>query len=311
MAPACPAAGPAASANFSQRSRRVAAVEEADVGLFQHLARLANVSGLPLRLEALFYREAGLDYHVAPHSHGIHQWFFLLHGGMTISVDGVFHELHPEDSLIIAPGAVRETWCRTRAPGYQVAIFDAAAVLDVGPICGRVLQLPAPLREDVLALIAEVRHPIGPDAKLLSSLLILRLLLGLRRAAQPTAGKPRRGLSALNVHEHQQVVAQAEAYMQRNLYRPLRRAEIAAAVNLSEPHLGRLFKAVTGGSVVGRLTGLRIDHAKALLRESTLSVTQIAGEIGISSFSHFSKTFKNVTGVAPSDYRRTGGKAYS
>lgn len=129
-------------------------------------ATLANVSGLPLRLEALFYRKAGLDYHVAPHSHGIHQWFFLLHGGMTISVDGDFHELHAEDSLIIPPGAVRETWCRTRAPGYQVTIFDAAAVLDVGPICGRVLKMPAHLRDDVLALIAEVRHPAGPDAKL-------------------------------------------------------------------------------------------------------------------------------------------------
>jgi len=270
------------------------------------------VSSLPLRLDALFYREAGRDYHVGPHSHGIHQWFFLLHGGMTISVDGVFHELHPQDSLIIPPGALRETWCRTRAPGYLVTIFDAGAALDVAPICGRVVTLPAPLREDILALIAEVRQPAGPDAKLLSGVLILRLLLGLRRVARAEAesAAPRRGQSALNAHEHQQVVAQAEAFMQRNLYRPLRRAEIAAAVKLSEPHLGRLFKAVTGGSVLDRLTGLRIEHAKALLRESTLSVTQIAGEVGISSFSHFSNTFRKITGVAPSDYRRTGGRAY-
>lgn len=66
-------------------------------------------------------------------------------------------------------------------------------------------------------------------------------------------------------------MAQAEAFMQRNLYRPLRRAEISAAVKCSEPHLGRLFKAVTGVSVIDRLTGMRIDHAKALLRESSLS----------------------------------------
>lgn len=270
-----------------------------------------TVSGLPLRLEALFYREAGLDYHVAPHSHRIHQWFFLLHGGMTISVDGVFHELHAEDSLIIPPGTERETWCRTRAPGYQVVIFDASALLDVTPICGRVLKLPAHLRDDVLALIAEVRHPAGADAKVLSGVLILRLLFGLCRVAQLESGAPRPALSALNAHEHQQVVAQAEAFMQRNLYRPLRRAEIAAAVNLSEPHLGRLFKAVTGRSVVDRLTELRMEHAKGLLRESTLSVTQIAGEVGLSSFSHFSKTFKTVTGIAPSDYRRAGGKSYS
>jgi AraC-like DNA-binding protein len=267
------------------------------------------VSGLPLRIEALFYREAGLDYHVDAHSHRIHQWFFCLHGGLTISVDGVFHELRPEDSLIIPPGAERETWCRNRAPGYLVTVVDASAIVDLAPACGRVIALPSVLREDLLALIAEVRQPAGPDTKLLSAVLVLRLLLGLCRTVR--ASTPRSALSRLNAHEHEQVVSQAEAFMQRNLYRPLRRAEIAAAVNLSEPHLGRLFSAVSGRSVVERLTELRMEQAKALLLESTFSVTQIAGEVGISSFSHFSKTFRQVVGVTPSDYRRTGGKAYA
>lgn len=264
---------------------------------------------LPIRIESLFYREAGLDYHTEAHHHAIHQWYFCLHGGMTISLEGVFHELHAEDSLLVAPGRVRENWCRQRAPGYLVVIFDAGDAVDLSAVCDRVLPLPVELREDVHALIAEVRRPAGPDARLLSTVLVLRLLIGLARAhARPA--ETRRPLSALNAREHQQVVAQAEAFMQRNLFRPLTRAEIAHAVNLSEPHLGRLFRAVCGRSVIDRLTEIRMEHAKALLRESTLSVTQIAGEVGISSFSHFSKTFRDVVGVPPSDYRRSGGHSW-
>ncbi|MBA3686654.1 MAG: AraC family transcriptional regulator [Planctomycetes bacterium] len=266
-------------------------------------------TSFPIRIETLFYREAGLDYYVAPHAHRIHQWFFCLHGGMTITVEGVPHQLQPEDSLIIAPNALRETCRRQKAPGYLVVIFEDT-VIGLDAVVGRVLKMPSEMREDVLALIAEVRHPAGPESRLLTSSLILRLLIGLKRAASVGATGNRQ-VSSLNAGEHQQIVAQAEAFMQRNLYRQLLRAEIARAVNLSEPHLGRIFKAVTGRTVVDRLTEMRITHAKALLLESTLSVTQIAGDVGISSFSHFAKTFKRAVGVAPSDYRRSNGRAYS
>jgi transcriptional regulator GlxA family with amidase domain len=98
--------------------------------------------------------------------------------------------------------------------------------------------------------------------------------------------------------------------MRLNLHRPLRRGEIAAAVHLSEPHLARIFRSATGRSVVQRLTELRVAIAKSLLLESTLSVGQIAGEVGIISFSHFARTFKSQVGVSPGDYRRTGGRSW-
>jgi len=46
------------------------------------------------------------------------------------------------------------------------------------------------------------------------------------------------------------------------------------------------------------------------LRESELSVTAIAGEVGFTAFSHFSQVFRKVVGVTPSDYRRSGGTSY-
>jgi transcriptional regulator GlxA family with amidase domain len=106
------------------------------------------------------------------------------------------------------------------------------------------------------------------------------------------------------------VVVRAEAFLERNLHRSLARREVAASVNLSEPHLARIVRAATGRSVLQRLTELRVLRAKALLLESTLSISQIAGRVGFGSFSHFTKVFRKAVGVAPSDYRRSGGKAW-
>jgi AraC-like DNA-binding protein len=48
----------------------------------------------------------------------------------------------------------------------------------------------------------------------------------------------------------------------------------------------------------------RIDYASQLLRESSLSVTQVCHRSGLNSLSHFITTFRLHTGLSPSQYRR-------
>ncbi|MBA2482169.1 MAG: helix-turn-helix domain-containing protein [Planctomycetes bacterium] len=260
---------------------------------------------LPIRITSLYYKEADRSYYFGPHAHSVHQWYVCLHGGMTITLDGRRIDLGAEQSLLVKPGTMREPRCHRKAPGYMVAMFTCVA-LDVAPIAERPLDLPHDLRDDLLALVEELRAPKGAESSYLTGVLLTRLLIGHKRAALAT--KPQ--LSGLNARGHQEVVGHAEAFMQRNLFRPLARGEIARAVNLSEPHLARLFKALRGKTILERLTEMRIDQAKALLRESNLSVTRISGEVGISSFSHFAKIFRKAVGAAPSDYRRSGGRVY-
>lgn len=253
-----------------------------------------------LRIRAVFYREADPDWQVGEHHHDVHQWYLCVHGGMRVRVGGDLHLLEPDCSVIVPPLANRELVVLRRAPGYLVAIFDPLGI-DLAPITGRVLNLPTALRDDLHALIEELRRP-GEDHHLLVRALLVRLLIGHKRA--PAVGG---AVSALNARSHDGVIAAAEGYMRANLHRPLRRGEIAAAVHLSEPHLARLFRAATGRSVLQRLTELRIASAKSLLLESTLSIGQIAGEVGIISFSHFARTFRSHVGLSPGDYRRSGG----
>ena len=46
-----------------------------------------------------------------------------------------------------------------------------------------------------------------------------------------------------------------------------------------------------------------MERAKALLRESGLSITELALELGFSSPAHFSSRFRQLTGLTPSDWR--------
>lgn len=257
----------------------------------------------PLRIVVIFYREAGLDYHTPAHTHPVHQWFVCLHGGLTILVDGVAHDLQPGEGLLIPPGAVREPWCRRRAPGYLVLIFEALG-LDLQALVGQVVATPAALGDDLRALIAELQAPRGGESPHLIQALVVRLLVGHLRQVRSGGHAP----AARDVTAGAEVAMAAERFLAANLHRTVTRAEVAAAVRLSEPHLARVFRAATGRAVLERLTEMRLERAKELLLETPASVGEVAGRVGFASFSHFTRIFRRQVGMVPSDYRRRGGR---
>lgn len=94
------------------------------------------------------------------------------------------------------------------------------------------------------------------------------------------------------------------AYLEENLTRDLDIKQVARAASLSPFYLTRIFKARFGVPPYRYLIELRIDRARELLRESSLSVTQICQRSGFNSLSHFITTFRLHTGLTPSQYRR-------
>ena len=54
------------------------------------------------------------------------------------------------------------------------------------------------------------------------------------------------------------------------------------------------------------LTQRRIERAKALLADTTLSIRKVANSVGFRTAMFFARTFKLQTGVSPTDWRRTG-----
>lgn len=73
---------------------------------------------------------------------------------------------------------------------------------------------------------------------------------------------------------------------------------------INPDYLGRVFKNVTGKSFVDFLTGIRINKAKELIAKDICThYYEVAACIGYDDYSYFSKVFKIVTGLTPSEYK--------
>ncbi|GAB2847240.1 helix-turn-helix domain-containing protein [Lentzea nigeriaca] len=100
-------------------------------------------------------------------------------------------------------------------------------------------------------------------------------------------------------------VRAAVAFLRERLAEPVTLADVADEVHLSVYHLVRVFRAATGQTPHRFLTGLRVEEAKRLLRETDLPLDRIAPRCGFTSPGALSAAFVRHTGIRPSAYRNS------
>jgi AraC family transcriptional regulator len=93
-------------------------------------------------------------------------------------------------------------------------------------------------------------------------------------------------------------------WMGEHLTDPFSLAVLANLVGMSEFHFNRLFKKAMGMPPSQYQIKLRIEVARRMLRETSVSVVTIANDVGYANPSHFSQLFRKETGFTPSGYRR-------
>lgn len=98
-----------------------------------------------------------------------------------------------------------------------------------------------------------------------------------------------------------------KSFIDEHLAENLTLDRLADAAGLSKYHFSRLFKAAMGVPPYQYVVQQRVERAKHLLRQTDLSVTQIALRTGFYSQSHFSGKFRQHAGATPSAYRKQAG----
>ena len=125
-----------------------------------------------------------------------------------------------------------------------------------------------------------------------------------RRISPPVACElspaPHRGDT---VEAYESAVVRAIGHMKAHLDAPLDLEAIARIAAISKFHLVRVFDEVTGTTPHHFLACLRIQRAKELLLNSTAPITEVCLEVGYNSLGTFSKTFSDLVGVSPQDFR--------
>lgn len=100
-----------------------------------------------------------------------------------------------------------------------------------------------------------------------------------------------------------QIKLEIEEYMLANFKRDIFMQQVAHEMNYSIAYFCRLFKNCFNKNFVTYLTEMRIKAAKDLLLNPTVSIKSIGKSVGYKDSSHFTKAFKRIMGVNPSEYR--------
>ena len=104
---------------------------------------------------------------------------------------------------------------------------------------------------------------------------------------------------------HASTVRAVQSYLEANLARKLSVAEIARTTPVSESLLHRVFRRITGTTIMEYLTRCRIEKAKELLVASTATVSEVSRATGFAASDYFATVFRDKAHCSPSEFRMT------
>lgn len=151
-----------------------------------------------------------------------------------------------------------------------------------------------PFADSILAALAADHHASHPAGPLVGDALVVALLAHLD--ARAPASPSRRGAHARRVHR-------VRDFIEANLARQLKLAELAAVAGVSVRQLGDVFASETGWSPHRYLLHRRVERAKELMSTPELSLAEIGRTVGFKTPEQFSRVFRQYAGLAPRAYR--------
>ena len=99
------------------------------------------------------------------------------------------------------------------------------------------------------------------------------------------------------------ILRRAMDYIQEHYSEQVTLNEVADNVYVSTCYISRLFKKELGINFVDYLNGIRMEKARELLRDPRYKTYEVAERVGIPDAHYFSRLFKKVVGLTPTEYR--------
>lgn len=232
---------------------------------------------------------------------------FILHyihsGRGVFRSAGREYELGPGQGFLIVPDTLVHYEASSDEPwvyawvglrGLQVrALLERAGLTAGSPVYTAGDRPPF---ERFYAGLLEARELPGGD--LLAQAEVYRLLAALVAGAPRQTARPAAPPRAREAH-----LSRAAAVIENGYSRKLGAEDIARAVGLDRTYLSSLFKNAYGVPLQTFVLQYRMRRARELLRNPSLSVSDVARSVGYPDPFLFSKMFKRVCGVSPSTYR--------
>ncbi|WP_127586104.1 AraC family transcriptional regulator [Paenibacillus koleovorans] len=256
------------------------------------------------------------------HHHELIEFGLVLHGEGTTVINGSTYSIRPGSMLIVLPHHIHsfvsdgeqrleQLCCMFDMQILADALLEpelSAALLRVGDDLEPVLSLDEETFRNVRSLYGDIQQEFNSTEPGRNSLIRAKLVeLVLQFIRQHPQMRDQTPISQKGKKKDAWKLVQ---YVNTHYMEESVTLELLSSMFLcSVPYISRSFKDLVGQSFLSYLHALRIRRASSLLAATQMNVSDIAAEVGFESFRTFSRVFKELKGVTPSEFRQAATAA--
>lgn len=238
------------------------------------------------------------------HRHDYFEFEYLKKGKILYEVNGVSFTLTAGDAFAVSPADLHKITIDEPIELYNLCILYREAAPTIQKLISAVKfpfisnphdDICKSIESCFISAASELENSQSFDADALSSYIAIELI-NLFRSMKAIRCEER---SYAYIH-----VAKAMKFISENLCEPITLDMVSRHVNLSTNYFSKIFTEINGRGFLKYLTDERIALSKKMLELSDMSILDISYSCGFGSFSAFSRAFKTITGISPSEYRK-------
>ncbi|OCT10641.1 hypothetical protein A8709_22630 [Paenibacillus pectinilyticus] len=248
------------------------------------------------------------------HMHEMYELYYLYEGERMYFIRDRSYLILPGDLVLIDRRELHATSDSDKLGHARVVINFADSLVenatDEAPFLlnafqhtSPVLRLDLPTRrivEDLLGkLMQEAREPLLGQAFAIRQYLIELLLFTARFVRMHPVTSPE------HVSPLHRKISTIVRYLNAHYAETVRLEELAERFEISPAYLSRMFKEITGFSLVEYVSLVRVQEAQRLLATTKLKVIVIAEQVGFGSLVQFGRVFRQMTKMTPLRYRQS------
>ena len=257
---------------------------------------------------------AGRSFQIPVHWHDEFEIIYVRSGFLTVSISGESYIGKTGEAFVVSPGNLHLMGSQSGTVDYYTFLFPLKYIsfrtddmldekllepLNSGHlmICPRVKDTAKELCEQLIEIYEakkdESESKITTQVR--TKIILLQFILEMWKKGfvieNDTSGR--------NTVEKEMV-----SYIQQNFTGKISLREFGEQFHLSEKYISRYFKEHFHITLSQYITHLRLEHAKQLLQDTDIPVTEIAMQSGYQNVSYFIRSFKKTYGVSPLKYRK-------
>ena len=253
------------------------------------------------------------SFQIPVHWHDEFEIIYVKSGFLTVSILGENYIGKPGDAFVVSPGNLHFMGSQTGNVDYFTFLFPLKYIsfrtddiLDdklLEPLNSGHLMISPEIEDTVKEQCEQLVEIYGAKkeesqskitAQIKTKIILLQFILELWKKGfiveNDTGGK--------NTVEKEMV-----SYIQQNFTGKILLKEFGEQFHLSEKYISRYFKEHFHITISQYVTYLRLEHAKQLLQDTDIPVTEVAMQSGYQNVSYFIRSFKKTYGMSPLKYR--------